>query len=50
MAGSVDVWTRLMDGRVNREGGGVDGFVAFNDFAGFVDQDEVRDADLGEVG
>lgn len=46
VACGVDVWTCAVDGGVDGEGGGVDGFVALDDFAGFVDEDKVRDADL----
>lgn len=49
MARRVDIRPRLVDRRVDGEGGGVDGLVALDDFARLVDEDEVRDADLREV-
>jgi hypothetical protein len=45
----VDVGARLVDRAVDGEGRGVDGLVADLDVAGLVDEDEVRDGDLGEV-
>lgn len=41
VAGGVDFGTRFVDFRVDCEGGCVDGFVAFDDVAVFVDEDEV---------
>jgi hypothetical protein len=41
VTGSVDVRTGFVDLRVDGEGGGVDGFVAFYHLAGFVDEDEI---------
>lgn len=49
VAGSVDVGARAVDLGVDREGCGVDGFVAEDYVAGFVDEDEVADGDLGKV-
>lgn len=49
VAGGVDVRTGFVDFGVDGEGGGVDGFVALDDGAGFVHQDQVGDADQGEV-
>lgn len=49
MARGVDVGARLVDRAVDGEGRGVDGLVADHDVAGLVDEDEVRDGDLGEV-
>ena len=46
VAGGVDVRAGPVDLRVYREGGCVDGLVALDYLAGFVDEDEVRDADL----
>jgi hypothetical protein len=39
----------VMDARVNREGGGIDGVVAFHDFAMLIYQHEIRDANSSEV-
>lgn len=49
MTGGVDVGPRPVDLAVDGEGCRVDGLVANDDVAGLVDEDEVRDADLGEV-
>ena len=50
MARSMDVGTRFVDLGVDGEGGGVDWFVANDNVAFFVDEDEIRDTDQGEVG
>ena len=51
MAGGVEIGTGAVDGGVDFEGGAVDGGLgaAGQDVAFFVHEDEVRDADLGEV-
>ena len=49
VAGGVDVRAGLVNLGVYREGGRVDGLVALDYLAGLVDEDEVRDVDLGEV-
>lgn len=49
VASGVHVWPCLVDLRVDCESCCVDGFIAYHDFAVFVDEDEVTDADLGEV-
>jgi hypothetical protein len=41
VAGGVDVGAGLVDLRVDGEGGGVDGLVALDDLAVFVDEDQV---------
>jgi hypothetical protein len=46
MARGMDVRPRLVDLRVNGESGCVDGFLAYDDLAIFVHQDEIADADL----
>jgi hypothetical protein len=46
----MNIWACLMDGRVDGEGGSVDGFVAFYDFTRLVYKDKVGDPDQGEVG
>lgn len=50
VAGGVDVRAALVDRGVDCERGGIDGFVAFDNGAVFVYEDEVRDFDLAEVG
>jgi hypothetical protein len=45
----VNIGSRFVDFRVDGESCGVDGFFADYDFSVFVDEDEVANADLGEV-
>lgn len=49
VTGSVHIRSGLVDLGMDGESCGVDGFVADDDFAVFVDEDEVADADEGEV-
>lgn len=49
VTGSVHVRSGLVDLGVYGEGCGVDGLVADDDFAVFVDEDKVADADESEV-
>jgi hypothetical protein len=49
VTGCVDVGTGFVDLTVDGEGGGVDGFISFDDLAGFVDQDQVGYFDQTEV-
>jgi hypothetical protein len=49
MTRRVDVRAGFVNLTVDRKGGGIDGFVANDDVTIFVHEDEVRDADLGEV-
>jgi hypothetical protein len=39
VASGVDVWSGFVDFAVDCEGREVDGFIAFDDDAGFVDED-----------
>jgi hypothetical protein len=49
VASGVNFGTRFVDFRVNGKSCGVDGLIADYDFSVFVDEDEVADADLGEM-
>jgi hypothetical protein len=49
VASGVYIRTSFVDFRVDGESCCVDGLFADDDFSVFVDEDEVADADLGEV-
>jgi hypothetical protein len=49
VASGVHVWSRFVDFRMDGESRCIDGFIAYHDFAVFVDKDEIADANLGEV-
>lgn len=49
VASGVNFGARFVDFGVYGESCGVDGLFADHDFSVFVDEDEVADADLGEV-
>lgn len=49
VARGMHIGPRAVDGRVDGEGCGVDRLVTLDDLAGFVDEDEVGDAEQAEV-